>query len=435
MRFLALSAITAAMAAALALFAAPASAQTESEPACNAGDAEACFYTGAEYAQGIGAPEDKLKATTFFLKACDGGIPDGCTTSGYFFFNGEGNVAKDPVKGVENMERACAMGHVDGCDKAYGMRVGSQSTVQDFTKAIEVAKAGCKAGVENTCYWGLYAAWDGSEGKYPSMIDKPTAAWFGEETCNRYHDVMACDVAARLYANPEEPTFDAEKGLTYSMIRCDEQDSGADCRNVGGVYLSIDEYEIGATYLRRACEKGHEDACGPATEWETYNREMAEYEARMASYRQTISAALSEGRYGDAVGFAINGAGSKAFVEETLLAARSAGAMGQLSTTDLYAAALWFPSGPVRAAADAELAARGTGLEGTFGTGTNSPGMADARWNELYGSSAPTYSSSSSASSPPPMKSAASISEETKQRYRYAHCVMSGSNTSAQVCQ
>ncbi len=431
MRFLAF----AAAAVFIGTIAASASAQTESEPACNAGDAEACFYTGAEYAQGIGAPEDKLKATTFFLKSCDMGIPDGCTTSGYFAINGDGNVSKDVVKGVEYMERACTMGHVDGCDKAIGQRLSATSPAHDLSKAVTTAKAGCEAGVRGPCFWGLYWGWDGSEGKYPSMINMPNAGWFAERTCDKYHDEMACSVAARVYANPDAPTFDAEKGLTYSMIRCDEQKSGADCRNVGGVYLSIDEYEIGATYFRRACEYGHEDACGPATEWETYNREMAEYEARMAVYRDTINTALSEGRYGDAVSFAISSAGSKAFAEETVLAARSAGAMGQLSTTDLYAAALWFSSGPVRAAADAELAARGTGLEGTFGTGTNSPGMADARWKSLYGSSAPTYTSGSSSTSMPAMKSAAQISAETKQKYRYAHCTMSGSNTSAKVCQ
>ena len=109
--------------------------------------------------------------------------------------------------------------------------------------------------------------------------------------------------------------------------------------------------------------------------------------------------------------------------------------MGDIATNDLYAAALWFSSGPVRQAADAELAARGTGLEGRFGTGTNSPGAADARWRELYGLSAPTYTSSSASSTPPPMASAADISAATRDRYRYAHCVMSGSNTSAQVCQ
>lgn len=427
--------LAAATAAALAFFAAPASAQTESEPACKAGDAEACFYTGAEYAQGLGAPEDKQKAASFFLKSCDGGIPDGCTTTGYFYVNGDGNVAKDVVKGVEYMERACAMGHVDGCDKSIGHRLSATSPAHDFAKAVATAKAACEAGVKNPCFWGLYWGWDGSEGKYPAMINMANAGWFGERTCNKYHDLMGCDVAARVYAVPEAATFDAQKGLTYSLIGCDEHNVGAHCRNVAGVYLDIEEYELGALYLRHACNKGHSESCDRATEWETYNKDLAEYEARMAALNAMIDTPLAEGRYGDAVYAAINSARSKDLAEKAILATKAAGRMDQVSTTDLYAAALWFQSGPVRAAADAEMSARGTALEGTFGTGTNEPGMADARWKSLYGSSVPRYTSSSPSFSPPAMKSASQISAETKAKYRYAHCTMSGSNTSAKVCQ
>ena len=111
-----------------------ASAQTQSEPACMAGDAEACFYAGAEYAQGIGAQEDKQKAVTFFLKACDGGIPDGCSTSGVLIRAGEGNLEKNVVKGVEYQERACAMGHVDGCEWALGNRISATSEAYDLKK-------------------------------------------------------------------------------------------------------------------------------------------------------------------------------------------------------------------------------------------------------------------------------------------------------------
>ncbi|MEZ5937356.1 MAG: tetratricopeptide repeat protein [Hyphomonadaceae bacterium] len=410
--------------------------ESASEGACRNGDAESCFYTGAEYAQGQGVAEDKQKAVTFFLKSCDMGVPDGCSSSGALIVGGSGNLEKNVSQGVALIERACGMGHVDSCNSALWYRSNDKSEAKDLTKAIEVSKAGCLAGVEQPCFWGLYAAWDGSKGKYPSLINKANAGWFGEEACNRYHDVMGCDVAARVYANPDEPTFDAKKGLTYSMIRCDEQNSGGDCRNVGWTYIDIEEYDIGVTYLRRACEKGHGESCKPATEWETYIREKAEYEAKMASLNAMVNTPLSQGRYGEAVSAAINSAGSKDLAQKAILATQSAGRMRDISTNDLYAAALWFPSGPVRAAADAELSARGTGLEGTFGTGTNSPGMADARWRQLYGGSAPTYSSSSGSSfRPAPMKSATQISEETKQKYRWAHCTMSGSNTSAKVCQ
>lgn len=411
------------------------SQQAPSEPACQAGDAEACFYTGAEYAQGQGVTADQRRAVDFFLRSCDLGVPDGCSTSGILISTGEGNLEQDILRGVGYMERACGMGHVDGCSRAIGHRISEASPAFNLTQAVEIAKVGCKAGVENPCYWGLDWSWDGKKGQYKDLIDMPTAGWFAEQACNQFHDEMGCDIAARIYANPDADTFDAEKGLTYSMIRCDEQKSGADCRNVGGVYLNIGEHELGTMYMRRACDFGHAGGCEAATEWETYFREKAEHDARMAALREQVEVPLSQGRYREAVSAAINSTGSLDLAERAILATRAAGRMGDLSTNDLYAAALWFPSGPVRSAADAELAARGTGLEGTFGTGTNAPGMANARWQQMYGTSAPSYSSSSTTFTPSRTPSASEISAATREKYRWAHCTMSGSNRSATVCQ
>ena len=426
----------AATTAAFLLFAGPASAQSESEPACNAGDAEACFYTGAEYAQGLGVPEDKQKAVTFFLRACDGGIPDGCSTSGVLIRAGEGNLEKDVIKGVEYQERACAMGHVDGCEWALGNRISATSEAYDLQKAIATAKAGCEAGVEKACAWGESWSWDGSKGKYPDMINMVDAGWFAERSCAQ-GDIMGCYIAEQAYANPESAAFDAAKGLTYSLINCDEKKNEGSCRNVGGVYLDIGEHELGTLYMRRACEYGHEKACEVAADWERYLAEVAARDARIAARDKTISDLISAGRYGDAVSAALHQIGTKEHAEKAALAARSAGAMGQVRTEDLYALALWFPSGSVRAAADAEMSARGTGLEGTFGTGTNAPGMADARWKDLYGSSAPRYSSSSSTPSAPQstVLSSSDAAAQTREKYRWAHCTMKGSNPSAAVCQ
>lgn len=409
--------------------------QSQSEAGCRANNAEACFYTGAEYAQGLGVPENKQRAIEFFLRSCDMGIPDGCNTAGFIMSRGEGNVARNVRRGVELMERACIMGHEDGCSRSLGHRISASSEARDFNRAVATARAGCEAGVRNACLWGVDWTYDGDNGEYPQMINMTQAAWFGERACDNYRDLKGCDVAARLYANPESETFDAMKGLRYSQIRCDEQQSGGDCRNVAAVYISIEEHQLGAQYYQRACANGHQDSCDMSRQWQTYFAEVAEYEAREAARATAVNAALSAGRYGDAVSAAINDARSRELAERAILAASSAGRMGDVATNDLYAAALWFSSGQVRQIADAEMAARGTGLEGTFGTGTNSPGAADARWRSLYGSSAPTYTASTPSFNPPPMASAAEISAATRQRYRYAHCVMSGSNTSAQVCQ
>ncbi len=409
--------------------------QSQSEAGCRANDAESCFYAGAEYAQGMGVAENKRRAVEFFLRSCDLGVPDGCNTAGVLTTLGQGNVPRNVVRGVEYMERACAMGHDDGCSNALGHRIDDESEGRNLNRVLPTARAGCEAGVRNACLWGLDWAYDGNEGQFPRLINMDEADWFSELSCDNYRDIKGCDVAARLYANPEFPTFNEEKGMRYSLIRCDEQNSAGDCRNVAAVYVLIEEHQLGARYYQRACSLGHQFSCGMAQEWQTYFTEVAEYEQRQAAQSSAVNAALSQGRYGEAVSAAINTARSRDLAERAILAARSAGRMGDVATNDLYAAALWFSSGPVRQAADAEMSARGTGLEGTFGTGTNSPGAADARWRELYGSSAPSYTSNASSVTPPRVESAAEISAATRDRYRYAHCTMSGSNRSASVCQ
>ena len=159
------------------------------------------------------------------------------------------------------------------------------------------------------------------------------------------------------------------------------------------------------------------------------------YEEQKARNDAIINSALSQGQYGQAVYAAIHQLRSQAHLEQAVMAASRTGAMGQVNTNDLYVIASWFSSGPVRSAANAEMSARGTGLEGTFGEGTNTAGAASARWQEAYGSTLPSPSSSSSSPSAIAVPSAAQISAQTREKYRYAHCTMAGSNASANVCR
>src|SRR5690606_17490026 len=141
----------------------------------------------------------------------------GCSTSGILVAAGDGNLEKDVARGVELMERACGMGHVDGCSRAIGHRIGNSSPAFDPAKAVRTARAGCAAGAKEPCYWGMDLAWDGKEGKFPAVVDMATAGWFAEEVCNRFHEQRGCSIAVRVFADPAAPTFDAGKGLTYSM--------------------------------------------------------------------------------------------------------------------------------------------------------------------------------------------------------------------------
>ncbi|WNO60766.1 hypothetical protein [Rheinheimera sp. MMS21-TC3] len=143
---------------------------------------------------------------------------------------------------------------------------------------------------------------------------------------------------------------------------------------------------------------------------------------------------LGDGKYGAAVNMALYQFGSVEHAQMAALAANSAGRMSDISTQDLYALASWFSHGPVRSAADNEMAKRGTGLEGTFGTGTNQAGAADARWKQQYGSSALKPASSSYAPNRPSVLSSSEAAKQTREKYRTAHCTMTG-NANHNLCR
>lgn len=405
-----------------------------SEQACMKGSPDGCFNRALDYYDGAGVPQDIAKAVSFFSKACELGLSNSCMNAAMIAKSGGGNLAPDIELATVNFERACGLGVAQGCDNAFYYRGNEKSPVYNPAKGMLVVKNACAIGNENACFWGLYRAFDGKKGEFPNLIDKKEAAWFGEFTCRKYNDSLGCHTAENYFADPSSPGFDAEKGLLYSKLSCDTYSSSVSCYNVGSIYWQIEERNLTSQYLQKACDLGYAKSCQYAKDWREYAQKLTAYEEQKAKNDALINGALSQGQYGQAVSAAIHQLRSQEYVEKAVLATSSAGAMGQVNTNDLYVIASWFSSGPVRGAADSEMSARGTGLEGTFGEGTNTAGAADARWKAAYGGNMPSPSSSASTPSIKPMPSAAEISAQTREKYRYAHCVMSGSNTSAKVC-
>lgn len=411
-----------------------ASAETESEPACAAGDAEACFHTGSEYAQGLGVAASPNTAIPFFLMACDGGVPDGCSSAGMLVMDGKGDLAADPEAGMFFLEQACKRGHEKGCEWAVGYRIAETHVMHDPTTVVDLLIDGCKAGSMWACGWGARAALDGSGGKYPEMVDITKAARLGEVGCEQ-GNLSACVVSERIFADPASPLFDPENSLKYSDINCDS-DIAASCNNLARVYYMIDEIELGTVAYEKACQLGKQETCAEAREMREYLTEKAAYDAAEAQRSASINGLINAGRYGEAVNSAIHEFGSTKYVETAVRATQRAGAMSSLNTQDLYVVASWFSSGDIRNIADAEMSARGTGLEGRFGTGTNTAGAADARWKQQHGSPMPTARASSSPSAPSStVLSSGDAAAQVREKYRSAHCDMAGSNSSSSVCR
>jgi TPR repeat protein len=415
-----------------------AQAQTASEPACVAGKAEACFYTAAEYAQGKGVPTSKQKAVQFFLMACDKGVPDGCYYSGNIHYFGEGDVPENQVQAIEYFERACRMGHVKSCTDANGILKNKPHF--DIARLIPMLEAGCQKGASKACAQASELLYNGRNGQYPGHVDLVRAAPLVEKSCaddaNIYKGLNAhCWYAEDVFANPSSKAFNATKAIQYTRLNCDNGRAGS-CSNLGRVYDSIEEWPLALAAYESACRLDAKSAaCASIAPIRKYLTELAAYEAKVAERKQTITGLLRDGSYGVAVNTALYQYGSVEYAEMAALAASKAGRMSDIGTQDLYALASWFREGPVRAAADSEMARRGTGLEGQFGTGTNQAGAADARWKAQNGS-IPSRPSSSSGymADRPTVLSSGNAAAQTREKYRYAHCTMSG-NANRNLCR
>jgi TPR repeat protein len=414
-------------------FAGLASAQSEAETGCAAGDRHACYNAGLAYLEGTGVAASANTSIPFFLRACDRGMPDGCTTAGLLILDGAGDLEVNPEAGMHILETGCKRGDDRGCEAIVGYLTADNHPMADRSRVVDVLIEGCKTGSMWACGWGARAALDGYAGKYPEMTNISKAAEIGEIGCDK-GNLSACVVSETIFGDPSSELFDAAKSLEFSEINCDS-DIAESCNNLARVYYSIEELELGTVAYERACALGMQETCADAKRMRTYLTEKAAYDAAEAERSAAISSLINAGRYGDAVNMAIYEFGSANSLETAVRAAYGASAMSSLNTQDLYVIASWFSSGEVRRIADAEMSARGTGLEGQFGTGTNTAGAADARWKALYGSSMPTSRASSPSSPPSPTLGAGDAAAQVRDKYRTAHCEMAGSNTSSPVCR
>jgi TPR repeat protein len=401
-------------------------AQSAKERQCANGSGEDCFFAAADFATGKGVPENKQIAQRLFLQACEKGIPDGCHYAGTMSRKGQGNVPMNMELGISYHERACRMGHEDGCDSVYRALM-MDGDYRDIPRGLIAMEAGCARGALKACGYGAVIFNDGGSRNLTQYIDQRRAGPMAGNACDK-GNASLCPIAENSYLNPDSPAFNAAKGLRYATMNCDNGVKES-CSNLGGIYHQIEDYESATRMYERSCELGNESVCKFARDWRKALTERAAWEAERAAEKRELDNLINARRYGDAINVALYQMRSSRQAEYATSAAMRANAMSQVGTQDLYVLASWFQSGPIRDAADREMRARGTGLEGTFGTGTNNAGQAAERYRSLYGSSMPTQRSSPSISNPPAGPSVSQVREQARRDFRNAHCNMNSSKS------
>ncbi|MBY9068350.1 sel1 repeat family protein [Hyphomonas sp. WL0036] len=398
---------------------------------CEAGDIDACINQGIRLLQGIETPVDLPGAARFASKACQLGSPDDCQIAWELYSGAHPDYAGDTARMVTVGAVACDRGLSTPCSDAALRLFTGDGVPKNVELALPVYAKACDLQDALACAILATEYLDGDQG---TEINAEQAVIYGKKGC-ALGQPDSCRVVEAAYMLPDYSTFEPKAGLEYALANCTDG-SKESCVNLGIVYTQIEEYDLAAENFDKACGMNHQDACDSSKILKQWRQEVAEYEAylaRLAEQKAAINGLIASSGHDAAMNAALNDYGS---TELAQYVASAAGSYSGFSTSNLYVLSYWFPGQAIGEAANRELASRGTGLEGQFGEGTNTAGAAEARYRAAYGSSPPSYSSpASSASSAPPMKSAAQISAETRDRYRWAHCTMSGSNRSAKVCQ
>jgi len=129
------------------------------QKACDAGDAEACYYLGAQYEFGRGVPKDSARAEKLYQKAlmmdrvaCDSGKAGGCSGMGLLYENGSG-VPRDSDRAVALFQKACDGRFAEGCHNLGLMYEFGTGVPTDAARAREAFDKACALGAPPE--WGL----------------------------------------------------------------------------------------------------------------------------------------------------------------------------------------------------------------------------------------------------------------------------------------
>jgi TPR repeat protein len=403
------------------------------EIACNKGGAEACFYAGADYANGKGVVANKPKAAELFVKACNLGIPDGCFYTGGMYRKGTEGIAANPSRGVELYEKACTMGHEDSCKQIAWILGSTKSTEQDMPRMLSAFEVGCVNESVTACGWASALRHSGNNGKYPQFIDVARAAPMAEKACD-LGDKAACITAEIIFANPDSQTFDATNALKYINVNC-ANNVKESCANLGRIYAEIEDFEFAVGPYEKSCQLGNIKICDYAKDLRRYVNELAAWNAKQEARRAEMAAMLKAGDYNSAVATAVSVYSSTVYAHQAVMATSAAGRMANIDDYDLKVLEHWFQSGQVGALVRAEMRQRGMAISGEDNSWANDMKMiksANDRFNASRSTS--TYRPVEQGPSPAGASSATNATAKTREKYRYAHCTMNN-NANRYLCQ
>lgn len=434
--------------------------------ACEKGVSNACMNLAVQYMQGAGVTADPARGLAMFERGCSLGNTDACANAATARQRMAARAAAAPATPTTSIARAaqaCLSGSQPDCVRAgLAYTFGREGVTKDHALAHPLLLKACDGGHMVSC---AYAGVDFETGN-GTAVDLPKSGEYYARACNGGDLLSGCGNLGRFYDLGEsyamaEPAYGkacaipnpnycfyqgqalfrlgrAAEALPLFERACAGDISGG-CAFAGYVQAQRENWDAANVHYAKACRLGDTAHCAYSRQLASDIERRREWHAQRAAERAEASRLIASGNIAAAADYAVYQLRSGPLANEVVQTAMRRNAMGALNTQTLYVLASWFRDGPVSAAVNNQLRARGTGLEGTFGVGTNTPGAAEARWRAANGGGASAYGgyrpATSSVPTPAPMGNTSSAAEQVRRQYRTAHCEMAGSNRNAAVCR
>lgn len=119
--------------------------RTHFERGCLLGSLEGCEGVARAHEKGLGGPKNEQAAYTLFEEVCSKGKATSCTAAARMQFNH----FNKPVEGLALTERACALGHREGC-RLLSQRCAAGPTPKEGCARSALDRA-CALGDEASC--------------------------------------------------------------------------------------------------------------------------------------------------------------------------------------------------------------------------------------------------------------------------------------------
>jgi TPR repeat protein len=198
-------------------------------------------------------------AMSFYEKACDGGLADGCFNFAEMLFTGGKDVEVDKAKSAQLYATACDGGTAKACAQLARMNEHGDGTVHDMHQALALYEQACNGAVAESCthlgvhYFKMESAHEA----------KVKAVSFFQTACEN-NDAKGCLWLGWAYENNEGVKTDKFKAFDLYKKSCDLR-SARGCNNLALMYKAGEatrlDHAKALEYFGKACDMKLEDGC------------------------------------------------------------------------------------------------------------------------------------------------------------------------------